>query len=454
MIKKVLFLLMLLPLMVIFTTGGQAFANNPAKYETPIRVSLVPSINFNVTTTGPYKLLNVDNNKEVSYSGELQFRHTPNQVTVRVNGRDFTSNRGFELIEQASSQEAYTTITSVQHSGSFGVRDYRGSLKIQPGSSRLTLINELDIEDYLLGVVPREMPASWHQEALKAQAIAARNFAYNRSRSGNPITGTTLDQVYGGKTGEHANSTSAVRATRGIYALANGRPIDAYFHSSSGGHTENSENVWLNPLSYIRAVPDPYDRHPQNRNNAWTNVASRSDVERAVFGSGIQLVDLRVTSRTAANSVQRVEATGINRSTGQIVTTTLPRAGETADRLRGAFGTSPSLNSINFSVKKEDTSVRVKTANGSTQTVNYTYGNQVMLGNGSTERVNTQQLIVRTANTTQQLPTSPSTYTFEGSGWGHRLGMSQWGARGMAEAGHTYEQILKHYYTGITLGRL
>jgi stage II sporulation protein D len=451
--KKVKLILAISALMLVFIFPAELQANQVVQYETPMKVKLIPSINFNVNPTGQYRLFNLDNQREVAFSGEIQFRHAANQVTVRVNGRDFTSNRGFEFQELRTSTESFMTISSIQQKGDFQTYQYRGSLRVEPGPDRLTLFNTLDIEDYLLGVVPSEMPASWHQEALKAQAVAARNYAFKQMAANGFLVDTVANQVYGGKSGEHSDTNQAVRATKGIYATHNGVIIDAYFHSSSGGFTENSENVWRNPVPYIRAVHDPYDRHASNSNNSWNTQLNRSTMEQTIFGNGVRLVNLRVTERSApAGSVQKLTATGINTSTGAVVTTTLPKNNGTGDSLRSAFG-SPSLRSINFTIDQPNVAVKVKTANGGSQNMNYTYGAKVQSANGSQSIVNTNELTVQMKSSTIKHPTAANTYTFNGSGWGHRLGMSQWGARGMAEAGKKYDEILKHYYTGIQIER-
>ncbi|WP_100405473.1 SpoIID/LytB domain-containing protein [Bacillus solitudinis] len=431
---------------------GATFANTVVTYDTPVKVKLIPSINFNVKTTGTYRLLNVDNQKEVLYSGDLQFRHTPNQVTVRVGDREYTSNKGFELQEVFNPELKFLTITSVQQSSQFVTADYRGSFIVEPGKDRLTLYNLLHIEDYILGVVPREMPASWHSEALKAQAIAARNYARIQMTNNEFLVDTIANQVYGGKAGEHTRTNQAVRDTRGQYALTStGKIINAFFHSSSGGYTENSENVWTSQLSYIKAVHDPYDLHTSNSNRSWTTTMDRSNIEQAVFGSGTRLTDLEVTERTSqAKSVQKIVATGVRTATGEIVKVTLPKTGSTPDSLRSTLG--GSLKSIYFNVASTDSSALVKTANGSNQKVDYTYGATLQTASGQS-KIQSNNLTVRTTTSTISYPTTASAYTFTGSGWGHRLGMSQWGARGMAEAGKTYDEILKHYYTGIKIGQ-
>lgn len=288
-------------------------------------------------------------------------------------------------------------------------------------------------------------------EALKAQAIAARNYAYVQMKNNDHVVDTVANQVYGGKSGEHSRTNEAVRATRGQYATANGQVINAFFHSSSGGHTENSENVWSSPLPYIKAVPDPYDVHPSNSNNAWTETIQRNTIEQKLFGSGVRLVDLKVTERSpTAGSVQKVTATGV-RANGETVKVTVPN-GSGPDSLRSAFGAS--LKSINFRIEPSSAGMKVRTANGSVQDVPTVYGTKMRTANGQDVTVTANEVPIRTASSTVFAQTNSTAYTFKGSGWGHRLGMSQWGARGMAEAGKTYDDILTHYYTGVKIETL
>ena len=143
------------------------------------------------------------------------------------------------------------------------VGHYRGRLRVVHLSDGLEIVNTLALESYLPGVVPRESPASWPIEALKAQAVAARSYAYrSRSATGTfDVYCTTADQMYGGSDAETTATNKAVSATRGIVPNYKGTPIVAYFFSTSGGHTENIEDVWYSsdPVPYLKGVPDPYD---------------------------------------------------------------------------------------------------------------------------------------------------------------------------------------------------
>jgi SpoIID/LytB domain protein len=145
---------------------------------------------------------------------------------------------------------------------------YRGVFRIQPEAGRVRLVNEIDAESYLYGVVPREMPSSWHLEALKAQAVAARSYAYTETRS--ELYCTVYSQVYHGHSigadrakptmHEAARSNSAVDSTWRQVAKYGSTIVRAFFFASSGGHTANVEDVWGGSSQpYLRGVPDPYE---------------------------------------------------------------------------------------------------------------------------------------------------------------------------------------------------
>jgi len=141
---------------------------------------------------------------------------------------------------------------------------YRGSLRIVRLSGGLSIINHLPLEQYIYGVVPREVSSGWPAEALKAQAVAARSFgAQHLGGSGLfDVYCTARSQAYGGADGEAATTSAAVDATRGRVPMYGGKPIGAYFFSTSGGHTENVENIWAgSAVAYLKGVEDPYDTY-------------------------------------------------------------------------------------------------------------------------------------------------------------------------------------------------
>ena len=149
---------------------------------------------------------------------------------------------------------------------------YRGYLMIQNRGQKLTVINDVPLEDYLKGVVPSEMPSSWEIEALKAQAVAARSYALanlgKRASLGFDLKDTPEDQAYGGASAETAKTNSAVNDTAGLVLTYNYKVIPAYYSASAGGQTINSKQLWGKDLPYIRSVPS-YDGNVQKK-RAWS----------------------------------------------------------------------------------------------------------------------------------------------------------------------------------------
>ena len=146
---------------------------------------------------------------------------------------------------------------------SLGADEYRGAFEVHPGLlGGVNLVNALGLESYIRGVVPRESPASWPVEALKAQAVAARTYAITTSRSGQfDHYPDTRSQVYGGVASEVASTDAAIRATAGEVVTYDGEPVVTFFFSTSGGRTEDVENTPLGqePRPWLKSVEDPYD---------------------------------------------------------------------------------------------------------------------------------------------------------------------------------------------------
>jgi stage II sporulation protein D len=153
---------------------------------------------------------------------------------------------------------------------------YRGSLRVVRSNSAFLIVNHVALEGYLRGVVPREMPSSWPQGALRSQAVAARSYAVRgiKDLGAYDLYCTAASQVYNGYDGEAASTNLAVSATAGVVPTYNGTPIVAYFSSTSGGYTENIENVWGgSAVPYLKGVPDPYDYYSPY--HVWTDAPYR-----------------------------------------------------------------------------------------------------------------------------------------------------------------------------------
>lgn len=275
-------------------------------------------------------------------------------------------------------------------------RRYRGALELRHRGAGLTAVNIVPVDDYLLSVVPEEMPTDWPAEALKAQSVAARSFALkSRGRhaaEGYDLCTTTHCQLYKGIASEKTASTAAVRATRGEVLTYGGQPIEALFHTDSGGMTESSEDVWGNPIPYLRAVRDtPLGTMP------WTKTMSKADLEKKLAAKGHNIGRLRAIELT-------------------------PLA-------------------VGRAAKDRTTSGRVKA-----MTVTGTKGSVTLSGTA-------WRSLLGLKSTLFSAKLTKDSVTFTGFGAGHGLGISQWGAKRLAETGKSYDDILHHYYTGVTLQR-
>lgn len=286
-------------------------------------------------------------------------------------------------------------------------RRYRGNMEFRTDGKGLTAINQLPVEEYLYGVVPAEMHAYWPAEALKAQAVAARSYVLAQLGSyqsqGFDVLATQRSQVYRGYDGENPATTKAVDETRGVVMTYRGRPISAVFHSSSGGYTENSEDVWISRVDYLRARPDPADQNPQHY--GWSKTYTLEELKQQFASRGYQfseIYNLEEVERTSTGArVKCLAVTGLGPD-GRPLTIEIGRnpAKSKADEVRMSLGLKSSL----FTMRK-----------------NFDDKNNLV------------------------------SVTFTGSGWGHGLGMSQYGALGLATQGYNYQDILKYYYTGITI---
>ncbi|MDQ2097011.1 MAG: SpoIID/LytB domain-containing protein [Tychonema bourrellyi B0820] len=279
-----------------------------------------------------------------------------------------------------------------------GDRWYRGRTLLIPQKSGLTAVNYVDIEQYLYSVLGAEMSGNWPQEALKAQAVAARSYAiHQRLKSETDIydvDNTQSSQVYKGLQTESSGTYAAVDATAGQVLTYNSQIILAVFHSASGGHTENVEDVWTEPLPYLRAVPDFDQGAPVYQ---WKESFTRTQISNKISGVG-NVISMKPERTTRHGSVLTMKVVGDGGS----------RVMSGAD-LRRVLN----LRSTRFTVIPQ-------------------YG--IFSGRNGDK--------------------PPTGFEVAGKGFGHAVGMSQWGAYNLARQGYGYQQILLHYYRGTSLARI
>jgi stage II sporulation protein D len=273
-------------------------------------------------------------------------------------------------------------------------KPYRGVAEIAPGEKGLLVINELLLEDYLVGLINCEISSAWPIEAVKSQAVIARTYALNRkeARSSSPfhLESSVLDQVYDGCEIEDSRARRAVTDTVGEVLTHNGAVIQAFYHSNCGGRTEASENVWGARLPYLAGVDCIYCL--TGASSSWDIRLSLPEMEERLKAAGYKVsgvTDIRP---------------GVRNNRGRLKNVIVPSArGETSltgDQFRKAIGYGV-IKSTNFTVR---------VANGEA--------------------------------------------SFSGTGNGHGVGLCQWGAKQRALDGFDYAEILAYYYPGTELKKL
>lgn len=355
-------------------------------------------------------------------------------------------------------------------------KQYRGCLRFAVNGTVMTAVNVVDLEEYLYGVIPAEMPASYGEEALKAQTLAARTYAMTKLNahkgSGYELCDTINCQVYKGYSGENSKTNAIVDETEGEIICYNGTPIEAVFSASTGGYTENSENVWNSVVPYLRAVPEV----GEYGNNTWTKTLTLSQLDSLLSAKGENIgsaQDIVITKISTGGRVQEMKIVGTSGS----VTLTKENI---RTYFSGACGSLPSkMFTINGkggdpsfgsrSVQRQATKssstgslTSSAAANGITAktegTLSAMNGKNLKLdGLSVSENTNSNQNTPVISTGDYQIydvnisTVENGTFVFEGSGNGHGVGLSQNGAQGMAQQGYSYEEIIKHYYTGVTI---
>ena len=264
----------------------------------------------------------------------------------------------------------------------FNNRPYRGRLLLRVQNGKFQAINIVNLEDYLLSVLPSEMPSAWPLEALKAQSIAARSYAIanlnKHAKDGYDLGSGTEDQVYRGVLQEKERTNKAVQETTGLVMTHNNKVVPAFYHSSSAGYTESHPTN--NKLTYLKSTHD-YDQ--SSPHSAWRAAFTPSQLASSLGPSVGRLLGVIPVERTQSQRVKTLMLVGD--TTNALVS---------GDSVRKAL----KLPSTNFNVICDSQS-----------------------GN----------------------------YVFSGQGFGHGMGMSQWGARSLAEHGWGAGEILHHFYKDV-----
>jgi stage II sporulation protein D len=352
--------------------------SSPQEY---VRVAVLKDVeDFSLSTRGRYKIIDLATDRELN-SGK---RMRAAQVVL--------SGAGMVIGEEGYPVERLRITGSKDVSVSFKgkTKKYRGQIDIiRTKDNALTVVNRVDLESYVKGVLYHEVPRRWPLQAIQAQAIVTRTYALyqtkERARQLYDVTGDIYSQVYGGRSAERHRTNIAVNRTRGAILTYQNKILPAYFHSMCAGHTENAAELWqhdLKPLSGIKC--DFCSKAPHSN---WKKNFRSKDIQGKLNKNGYSLgfiQDIRVLERTPSGRAKTLKITTRDGMTDTI----------TAVKFRELVGPNV-LKSNDYDIK--------------------------MAG-----------------------------YYFDviGHGWGHGVGMCQWGAYEMSRQRYKYDRILEYYYPG------
>lgn len=330
----------------------------------------------------------------------------------------------------------------------------------------LNVINVVDLEDYVKGVIPYEMSGSWPLEALKAQAVCARTYVCKSVKHltsyGFDVCNTTCCQVYYGRGSGamYPSSTSdkAVDRTAGECLYYEGELVqDAVYHSSDGGATEDAYYVWGSKRGYLIGKEDPYEAEISIPNYEYSVTYSASELTYILKQKGYKVGTVKnvyVSEYTPMGNVYKVTFEG---SSG-----TATVKGDTCRTVFSSSTYDKYVKSLRFDINGGSAAKKtVYYVNGDGDTLKTLEGVSVISGDGTIATLDGGELTVLTADGKTSITggavssgsssSKSGSFTIEGTGWGHNVGMSQYGAKAMAELGYDYDEILEFYYTDVRI---
>lgn len=330
---------------------------------------------------------------------------------------------------------------------------FRGSLNFVKDGDGIAVINMVEMDQYLYGVVSREMSASWPIESLKAQAVCSRNFAAQsigrHSSYGFDICANTHCQMYTGISREAESIYEAVDATRGQVMSYNDELCRCYYAAAMGHVTEDVKYVWGNELPYLVSVDNSYEDTPNIPNGEWSGVLTVDEASTIMRNKGYDVGDVQkieVLEYSPNGRVTKMRVTGNYAiKTLELEACRTLFSNITKSQTFSVVGDGDSeghayvmvTDGISI-IKRRPSQLELLTSAGRN---NFT-GETIYTTNGQYQKTYSDTADDAKPNTE---------FTFRGVGWGHGVGMSQYGARGMAESGYTYDEILTHYFSGAQL---
>lgn len=381
---------------------------------------------------------------------------------------------GIGKVNKSTFENKLTIIPSKGNLIYYNGRPYRGRFEIILKGNSFNVINVLSVEEYLYGVLKKEVPPSWPFEALKAQAVVSRTYALSNigrhSLQGFDLCAGIHCQGYGGVSSEDPILNKAVDATRGEVLTYNGSLAKVFYHSDSGGYIASAKSVWGEDIPYLKEKREDFYNDCDSPHRHWRLELPSSKLTEILcengFGIG-KIKDIVITKRDAFSF--RALTLRIIGTEGSI---NLP-----ATRLREMIGYSI-LRSTAFDISKREPSSKGKPKEESppppqmsreekwarARNINvrellakgYTYDDIILIlaeAYGIIRRDVAPEGEKPKEETLFPVKEGEIVFVFEGKGWGHGVGMSQWGAKTLAEKGKSYIEILQFYFPETKLER-
>jgi len=358
---------------LILITVRFVFADSP-RY---VRVAIIQDASsLSVKVKGFFKIRNLENNKVIYGAKSLN-----TTVAVYKDGIIFAQfKRGSNnLLIESDDPEAVI----------INGRLFRGNIQFIKKNNKILVVNRIDLDEYIKGILYHEASHYWPMEALKAQAIVCRTYALFEMQENKQkdfdVTSDIYSQVYGGQESERYRTNKAVDETSGKAIFYQGKIIPAYFHATCAGHTEDASLLWNINLPPLKGVVCPYCKESPHFN--WHYDLTLKEIAQKLFAAGFKITNIKNISIEGKDASGRITNLMFTSEEGDVVK--VP-----AKDFRGIIGPNI-ISSTNFSV-----AIAEKDA------------------------------------------------VFEGIGWGHGVGLCQWGAYFMAKEGRNASEILKYYYPG------
>jgi stage II sporulation protein D len=347
-----------------------------------------------------------------------------------------------------------------------GNRPYRGRLELRERGGQLEVINVLPLEEYLKGTVKLEASPSWPEEALKAYLVVARTYALrNLGRHGEEgfdFCATVHCMRYGGVFAEDPRTNALVEKTRGIIVTYQGKPASVVFHSESGGYTDSAKNVWGKDVPYLVEVPSPWEKDTPHA--FWQVVISRREITEALQRRGYiqgEVLDLecrksersgRVISVLVRTDREEVELSG-NQFREALGVDRLP---STFFDLFGKPASAQPPEGVSFQDPEGERLIDYRAWMEKDWNLDDIITFLKLREEERKRKRGAREVSSLPDTQSKKRPVwqAPDAFTFAGRGWGHGVGLSQWGAVGMAKEGASFLEILRHYFPGCALGRM